>query len=87
MGFEKGMKFREDRNKREKRILYLTECLKKGESFAPLIATDFWDDIHLADGTHRFEALKKSGLSKYWTIFYIRDENNKQEVLNSTSLL
>ena len=85
MGFEKGMKFQENRDKWEKRILYFKKCLKKGESFAPLISADYWGGIHIADGTHRFEALKKSGFNKYWTIFYIRDRNHKQEILNNTS--
>lgn len=87
MGYEKGMKFRESREKWEKRISFLTNCLKKGESFAPLIATDFWGDIHLSDGTHRFEALKKSGYEKYWTIFYIKNRDNKKVVKNNISLV
>ena len=81
MGFEEGMIFQEDRDIWEKRVLYFTNCLKKGETFAPLISADYWRGIHLADGAHRFEALKKSGFNKYWTIFYIREENNKHEVL------
>lgn len=87
MGYEKDMIFRENRDKWEKRILYFTKCLKRGESFTPLISSDYWGEIHLADGTHRFEALKKSGFNKYWTIFYIKEENNKQEVLDSASLV
>lgn len=85
MGYEKGMKFREDRDKWEKRISYLMNCLKKGESFAPLISTDFWGEVHLADGAHRFESLKKMGYKKYWIIFYIKNENNKQKLLNNAS--
>ena len=83
MGYEEGMIFREDRDIWEKRILYFTKCLKKGESFTPLISADYWGGIHIADGTHRFEALKKSGFKKYWTIFYLKGENNKQEVIKS----
>ncbi len=81
MGFEKDMIFKESRDKWEKRILYFTNCLKKGESFAPLISADYWGGIHIADGAHRFEALKRLGFRNYWTIFYIREESNKQEVI------
>lgn len=85
MGYEKGMKFREARSKWEKRVSYLVKCLEKNESLVPLISTDYWDDIHLADGAHRFEALKKTGHKKYWTIFYVKNENNKREVLSNIS--
>ncbi|NQU84110.1 MAG: ParB N-terminal domain-containing protein [Parcubacteria group bacterium] len=85
MGYEKDMKFREDRNKWERRIRHFIKCIKNGETLPPIIATDFWDEIHISDGTHRSEALKRAGYKKYWTIFYIKDESNKQEVLNNIS--
>lgn len=37
----------------------------------PLIVTDFWDKIEIADGNHRHEALINSGFEKYWTIFLL----------------
>jgi len=85
MGYEEGMKFHEDRDKWERRVSYFTICLERGESFAPLISTDFWGEVDLSDGSHRFEALKKSGYKKYWTIFYIKSEDNKEMVLKNIS--
>lgn len=85
MGYEKEMKFREPRDKWEKRIDHFVKCIKNGETLPPIIATDYWDGIHISDGTHRFEALKNQNILKYWTIFYIKNENNKQRVLYNIS--
>lgn len=85
MGPEKEMVFRESPKKWEKRINHFMECIKNGEALPPIMATDYWNEIHICDGTHRYEALKRTGYKKYWTIFYIKNENNKQEVLNNVS--
>lgn len=81
MGPEKGMIFHEENNKWEKRVIWFMNCLEKGESLPPIIVTDFWKDIHISDGSHRYEALKKSGYEKYWTIFYIK--KRKQQTSSS----
>lgn len=77
MGPEENMVFREKQETWKKRIEYFVNRLNDGEVFSPIIATDIWDSIHIADGTHRFEALKKTGHTKYWTIFFIKDAKNK----------
>lgn len=85
MGPEKEMIFHENLKKWEKRIDHFIECIKNGEALPPIIATDYWDEIHISDGTHRYEALRRTGCKKYWTIFFIKNENNKQKVLNNIS--
>ena len=85
MGFESIMKFREPRDKWEERIKHFVKCITNNESLSPIIATDFWGEIHISDGTHRFEALKKTGYKNYWTIFYIKSEKNKQKILKIIS--
>jgi len=85
MGPEKKMLFHEDFKKWDRRIEHFIRCINKGELLPPIIATDFWNGVHISDGTHRFEALKKTGHKKYWTIFYVKNENNKQGVLSNIS--
>ncbi len=85
MGPEKEMIFRESLKKWEGRINHFIKCIKNNEVLPPIIATDYWDEIHICDGTHRYEALKRIGCKEFWTIFYIKNENNKQEVLSNIS--
>lgn len=84
-GPEKEMLFQEGIKKWDRRIEHFIQCISKGELLPPIIATDFWNGIHISDGTHRFEALKKTGRKKYWTIFYLKRKNNKREVLSNIS--
>ena len=35
----------------------------------PIIVTDFWQELGIADGNHRHEALLHTGYKTYWTIF------------------
>jgi len=83
MGPEKTMPFKESIDKWENRINAFAESISSGLVVPPLIATDFWDTVHIADGTHRFEALKLLGYKKYWTIFFIKDPINKENILES----
>jgi hypothetical protein len=85
MGPEKEMIFHEDQEKWEQRIDTFVDLIKSGFKPAPLIVTDLWGDFHISDGTHRFEALKKAGIQKYWTIFYLENPNNVQIILDNIS--
>ena len=77
-GSEEDMIFHEDRDEWEKRVSTIMKSIKDGEVFPPIIVTDFWDDIHISDGTHRYEALVKLGKDKYWTIFCFEREDSKK---------
>lgn len=70
IGPEDGLKFREPQDVWESRVISLKQSIKKGVKFPPLIVTDFWGDLQLSDGSHRHEALIRSGFKKYWTIFF-----------------
>jgi len=85
MGPENKMLFHEDLKKWNRRVEYFIRCINKKELLPPIIATDFWNGVHISDGTHRFEALKKTGHKKYWTIFYIKNKNNQSEILSHIS--
>lgn len=82
---EEKLKFSEDKGLWNKRIESLIDNIKKGHTLCPLIATDFWDDVHLSDGSHRYEALLQSGFDKYWVIFFIIDKKNIEWVLKNVS--
>ena len=47
----------------------------------PVIVTDFWYKIEIADGNHRHEALVHSGFTNYWTIFLLT-KNESVKTLN-----
>lgn len=83
MGPEEEMPFREEKEKWEERINNFYILIKKGFTPPPIIATDLWDDIFISDGTHRFEALKKNGINKYWVIFFIKNPISKQKILEN----
>lgn len=52
------------------------EIATKNASPGPLIVTDFWGKLEIADGNHRHEAFLKSGYEKYWTIFLLTTEES-----------
>lgn len=81
---EEGLVFSEDKEVWNKRIQSFTKDIKNGYIPCPLIATDFWSDVHLADGSHRHEALIQAGFSKYWTIFLIKKEENQKWILDNS---
>lgn len=67
-GPEQNMLWEEELKVFETRVKELMEDLALEREMAPLIATDFWDDFHISDGSHRLEALKRYGFDEYWTI-------------------
>lgn len=83
MGPEDDMLFKEEKEKWEERINNFAILIKGGFSPSPIIATDLWDDISISDGTHRFEALKKTGFKKYWVIFFTKNPISKQKILEN----
>ena len=84
-GPEKEMTFREDQKKWDQRVNTFVELIKNGYESVPLIVTDLWGDFHISDGNHRCEALKKTGIQKYWTIFCLENPNNVKIILDNIS--
>lgn len=78
MGPEENMKFPEDKEVWGQRVNKLEEKIKEGIKLPPLIVTDFWDDLAISDGSHRYEALLRSGLDKYWTIFFFGKSKSRE---------
>ncbi len=72
-GPEKGMAFPEDISVWESRISTLRQAINSGIELPPLIITDFWEASQISDGAHRYEALIRNGITKYWAIFFDRE--------------
>lgn len=69
IGPEPEMLFFENAETWQERVGGLVEALKNNAELPPLIVTDMWDNFNIADGGHRYQALKQCGVEKYWTIF------------------
>ncbi len=78
MGPENSMPVQEKMDLWEKRVNYLVEKIKQGRELPPLIVTDFGADLEIADGSHRQEAYIRSGIAKYWTIFFFTKPESKR---------
>lgn len=76
---------RESLNTWESRVQEQITEIKNGRLPAPLIVTDFWWPLEIADGNHRHEALVREGFKKYWTIFFVKDEKNLQLIKSHSS--
>ncbi len=74
MGPEKGMLFSEPAQKWEQRVTDLMIKVQKGELFAPLIVTDFWEPYQISDGSHRHEAFLRLGIKEYWVSFFSKNK-------------
>ncbi len=80
-GPEEGMRFLENEEKFERKINKMVISLKNGWDPAPLILWKQMNNYSIADGCHRFEALKKLGYKEYWAIIWkgnYKDENKPQ---------
>jgi hypothetical protein len=73
---------RESLDRWEQRVLSIEELIHQGQELPPLIVTDYWNPLEIADGNHRHEAFLRRGIEKYWTIFFIQDEANKKKLLS-----
>lgn len=80
---EDNLAFSESKETWNKRVGALAKDIKGGYEPCPLIATDFWKDVHLADGSHRHEALLLTGFDEYWTLFIIKNKENIDWVLTN----
>jgi len=60
----------------EERVSRQVSQIKKGYLPAPLIVTDFWWPLEIADGNHRHEALVREGFKSYWTIFILKNNDS-----------
>ena len=77
---EENLEFSESKDVWDKRINSFVNDIRSGYESCPLIATDFWGETHLSDGSHRHEALIRAGFKKYWVIFFVSNDLRAEEV-------
>lgn len=75
-GHESEMKFHEDREKFDRKNLELASKIKNGWDTPPLIIWFLNKKYSIADGNHRFEALKKCGYKEYWCLIWFKDKKD-----------
>jgi len=69
-GPEKNIKFHESQERWENRVQRILSGLKRGWEMPPLIVMYKRGKLSIADGNHRYEALKRRRFKKYWTIIW-----------------
>jgi hypothetical protein len=67
-----------------KRVKALEEAINNRHLPPPIIVTDFWQELIIADGNHRHEALLKCGFTTYWTIFLLENHSSADKLLKKS---
>ncbi len=78
VGPEENEEHRQSPDVWEAQVSKIAKLIKNGYKPAPLIVTDFWNYFEIADGNHRQEAMIRTGMTRYWTIFMIKHEEGKK---------
>lgn len=77
-GPEPELPFCEPKQKWERRIKVLVCLLNQGWQPEPIIVTNvFKGYLTVSDGNHRYEALLRKGIKKYWTLFFFSNKNDR----------
>lgn len=88
LGPNKSFDYYEDPESYEHRVLSMVDSIANGWKPAPLIASRIWSDhFELHDGAHRAEALRRSGVGSYPTVFYFEDETSLNDFIVSFSAM
>ena len=69
-GPEEGMKYIEDKDSWDEKIEAIEFSIENGWDVPPLIVWFLNGKFSIADGNHRFEALKKCGKNNYWSYLW-----------------
>ena len=84
LGPKKTFDYYEDPETYEYRVGSMVESIANGWKPAPLIASRIWSKhFELHDGAHRAEALRRSGISTYPTVFYFENEDSLSDFMVS----
>jgi hypothetical protein len=67
---EENLIFSEDREKWNRRVESFAKDIKGGYEPLPLILTNFWTELDLSDGSHRYAALERLGVEEYWAVSF-----------------
>jgi hypothetical protein len=84
MGPDHSFRYYEEPGSFNNRVNKMVESLKAGWKPVPFIASDIWNDgLELNDGAHRVAALKRLGVKTYPTIFYFKNQLERDIFLRS----
>lgn len=72
-GPEEDIKFHEPTENWEKTVQKMMELIQNGWDMPPLIVNHDKGQLEINDGNHRHEALMRSGIEKFWVIFWDSD--------------
>ena len=75
-GPEDGIKYYVPTEAFEKRVNNIQKVLAEKNDMPPLIANYFNEQFELNDGNHRFEALKRLGVTEYPFIIWITEKHD-----------
>lgn len=69
------------------RVKEIEDAISKKDLPPPIIVTDFWQELEIADGSHRHEALLKHGFTTYWTIFLFANLASVEKMLEKAKIV
>ncbi len=78
-GPEENMKYHENKEWFEKRVVALKDTFETTKDMPPLIVHYVDHDFELCDGNHRFEALKQLNIKEYPVIIWITEQDEYDE--------
>lgn len=88
LGPNRSFDYYEDPASYEGRVGSMVESIANGWRPAPLIASKIWSThFELHDGAHRAEALRRSGVLSYPTVFYFENETSLNDFIVSFSAM
>lgn len=82
LGPDHSFLYYEDPEKFNDRAEAMVDAIKAGWTPPPFIVTDFWgNELSLADGAHRMEAMKRLSVKSYPTVLYFQNQRLLEEYL------
>jgi hypothetical protein len=80
------MEYRVDSKAFEIYVREMVKSFKKGWDAPPLIVQYHEGSLTLNDGNHRYEALRRCGIKRYWVIFWFNDLGNYKKGIDELDL-
>lgn len=83
-GPEKEMKYPKDKDQWEEKIQSMEFAIETGWDIPPIMIWYKDQKYSIAHGNNRFEALKKSGIKKYWSLIWFKTNEDYITYLKQT---
>ncbi|MBN1373120.1 MAG: ParB N-terminal domain-containing protein [Anaerolineaceae bacterium] len=66
----------------ERHVTSMADSLAKGWKPAPLIASYDAGKLSIRDGNHRYAALRRSGVERYWVVVWFNSPEEQRSYMN-----